>query len=105
MRAIPPVPPEHTYLLARDTMFREHAIKSMTGTSGRQRVQVDALAPYLPPYPLAKTWTELRALVSPVFTQIEFNRQESLALAAQRDALLPRLVSGVVVGSSRDFME
>ena len=94
LRAIPPVPPEYTYLLARDAAFREHAIQSMTGTSGRQRVQVDALAPYLLPSPPAETWNEFRALVNPLFAQVEFNRKESLALAAQRDALLPRLVSG-----------
>ena len=94
LRAIPPVPPEYTYLLARDAAFREHAIQSMTGTSGRQRVQVDALAPYLLPSPPAETWNEFRALVNRLFAQVEFNRKESLALAAQRDALLPRLVSG-----------
>ena len=96
LRAVPPVPPEYTYLLARDAVFREHAIQSMTGTSGRQRVQVDALTPYLLPYPPAEIWAELRALVSPVFAQVDFNRQESLALAAQRDVLLPGLVSGEV---------
>ena len=94
LRAIPPVPPEYTYLLARDAAFREHAIQSMTGTSGRQRVQVDALVPYLLPSPPAETWNEFRALVNRLFAQVEFNRKESLALAAQRDALLPRLVSG-----------
>ena len=87
------MPSEFTYLLARDAAFQEHAIQSMTGTSGRQRVQVDALAPYLLPHPPAAIWGELAALVSPMFAQIEFNRRESLALAAQRDALLPRLVS------------
>ena len=96
MRAIPPVPPEYTYLLARDDGFREHAIQSMTGTSGRQRVQVDALAPYPLPSPPAEVWTEFSALISPIFARIEFNRQESLARAAQRDTLLPGLVSGKV---------
>ena len=94
MRAVPPVPPEYTYLLARDDAFREHAIQSMTGTSGRQRVQVDALAPYPLPGPPAEVWTEFSVLIGPVFARIEFNRQESLALTAQRDAMLPRLVSG-----------
>ena len=68
----------------------------MTGTSGRQRVQVDALAPYPLPGPPTAVWTEFSALVSPLFAQIEVNRRESLALAAQRDALLPGLVSGQV---------
>ena len=97
MRAVPPVPPEFAYLLARDDGFREHAIQSMTGTSGRQRVQIDALAPYLIPSPLVEVWIEFSALVSPVFAQIEVNRRESLVLAAQRDALLPKLVSGGIV--------
>ena len=55
MRAMPPVPPEYPYLLGRDVDFREHAIQSMTGTSGRQRVQVDALAPYPLSSPSAET--------------------------------------------------
>ena len=96
MRAMPPVPPEYPYLLGRDVDFREHAIQSMTGTSGRQRVQVDALAPYPLSSPSAETWNEFSALVSPLFAQVEFNRKESLALVAQRDTLLPRLVSGEV---------
>ena len=96
LRAVPPVPPEYTYLLARDDGFREHAIQSMTGTSGRQRVQVDALAPYPLPSPSVEVWTEFSALVSPLFAQMEVNRRESLVLAAQRDALLPGLVSGKV---------
>ena len=96
MRSVHPAPPEYAYLLARDVYFREHAIQSMTGTSGRQRVQVDALAPYPLVNPPTETWSEFSALVSPLFAQIEFNHKESLALAAQRDTLLPRLVSGEV---------
>ena len=93
MRASPPVPPEYSYLLARDGAFREHAIQSMTGTSGRQRVQVDALAPYLLPVPRAEVLARFSSLVSPLFASIELSRKESRSLAAQRDALLPKLVS------------
>ena len=96
MRARSPVPLEYSYLLARDAAFREHAIQSMTGTSGRQRVQVDALAPYPLLSPPTETWNRFSAFIRPLFAQIELNRTESLALAAQRDALLPRLVSGEV---------
>ena len=94
MRAIPPVPLEYPYLLGRNESFREHAIQSMTGTSGRQRVQVDALAPYLLPVPPADVWAKFSSLVGPVFADIEITRKESHSLAAQRDALLPGLVSG-----------
>ena len=100
MRAISPVPPEYTYLLARDGAFREHAIQSMTGTSGRQRVQVDALATYLIPYPPTDTWAKFSSLIDPMFNDIEMSHRESLALAEQRDALLPGLVSGeAIVGT------
>ncbi len=96
MRAIPPVPEEYPYLLGRDEGFREHAIQSMTGTSGRQRVQVDALAPYLLPVPPADIWAKFSSLVGPMFSDIEITRQESYSLADQRDALLPKMLSGEV---------
>ena len=96
IRAKPPVPPECTYLLARDAAFREHAIQSMTGTSGRQRVQVDALARYLLPFPPMDVWATFGSLVGPMFADIGITHKESHSLAAQRDALLPRLVSGDV---------
>ena len=96
MRTISPVPPEYTYLLARAPAFREHAIQSMTGTSGRQRVQIDALAPYQLPDPGAVIWAQFGSLVGPVLARIEFNRKESHTLTAQRSALLPKLVSGAL---------
>ena len=94
MRSSPPVPHEYPYLLARHGAFREHAIQSMTGTSGRQRVQVDALAPYLLPFPPADVWAKFGSLVGPMFADIETTRKESHFLAAQRDGLLPKLVGG-----------
>ena len=94
MRSIPPVPAEYPYLLGRDEGFRDHAIQSMTGTSGRQRVQIGALAPYLLPFPPTDVWAKFGSLVRPMFADIETTRKESQSLAAQRDALLPRLVSG-----------
>ena len=96
MRAIPPVPPEYSYLLARDGAFREHAIQSMTGTSGRQRVQVDALAPYLLASPPPELWAKFSSLISPVFDGIRLGNKESCSLTAQRDTLLLKLVRGEV---------
>ena len=104
MRAIPPVPPEYTYLLARHAAFREHAIQSMTGTSGRQRVQVNALAPYVLPFPPVDVWTNFRSLIGPLFGSIETTRKESRSLVAQRDTLLPLLVSGEVSARNHSVM-
>ena len=101
MRAIPPIPPEYTYLLARDEAFREHSIQSMAGTSGRQRVQFDALASYLLPCPPTDVWAEFSSLVDPMFTDIEKTHKESHSLAEQRDAMLPILTSGeLAVGTA-----
>ena len=94
MRPIEPVPAEYGYLLARDPAFREHAVQSMTGTSGRQRVQVDALAPYPLPSPPVGTWSAFGLLTVGLLSRVEENRREIAVLSAQRDVLLPRLVSG-----------
>ena len=46
MRAKSFISPYYVYLLSRDSVFREFAIKSMVGTSGRQRVQTDMLSSF-----------------------------------------------------------
>ena len=96
IRAVSPVPPEYTYLLARDPKFRAYAIQSMTGTSGRQRARTEALAPYPLPSPPAHVWDAFGSLVEPIFSSIELNRKKSRDLVVKRDVLLPKLVSGKV---------
>ena len=94
MRSIPPVPPEYTYLLARDPRFRAHAIQSMTGTSGRQRARTESLVTYPLPFPPADTWAAFDLIVQPLFAKIRIANERTHTLAAQRDTLLPKLVSG-----------
>ena len=96
MRAIPPVTSEYTYLMARDEVFRAHAIQSMTVTSGRQRVQAQALSSYRLPSPREDIWSAFSLLIEPMFARIKVLSKESSTLAALRDALLPGLVSGEV---------
>jgi len=94
MRAIPPVTSVYPYLLARDSAFRAQAIQSMTGTSGRQRARTEALAPYQVAFPTTEVWTVFALIIEPLFSKIHVNSKESRTLAALRDALLPKLVSG-----------
>ncbi|PRE64309.1 restriction endonuclease subunit S [Burkholderia multivorans] len=95
MRPRAPVPAAFAYLLARDEAFRDHAIRSMTGTSGRQRAQGDSVAAYKIAAPSdEKSWTAFTRLVTPLFDGIKTNSEESVNLAGMRDALLPRLISG-----------
>ncbi|GIW81351.1 MAG: restriction endonuclease [Gemmatales bacterium] len=94
LRPKPPVPEEFAYCLARSDEFREFAIQSMTGSSGRQRVQADSLTHFhLPLFPKSVAEAFGRA-IKPLFTRSSSAVHESRTLAALRDALLPKLISG-----------
>lgn len=95
LRAKPVLPPYSAYLLARHEPFRQFAIQAMTGTSGRQRVELSRLIQFalaLPPNPSNASAVEptLRALQS----RIAANDEQAKSLAELRDTLLPRLISG-----------
>lgn len=94
MRTKHSVPKPFSYLIARDQNFRNHAIQSMTGTSGRQRARTDALAQYPFVFPPREVWTAFGQLVQESFSQIRLNTYENQTLTQLRDALLPKLMSG-----------
>lgn len=95
MRPKAPVPAGYAYLLARDDAFREHAIRSMTGTSGRQRAQGDSVATFkLASPPDENLWQAFARHVAPTFESIKSNAKASETLSAVRDTLLPKLISG-----------
>ena len=90
----PPLPPQFGYLLARSEALRAHAIQNMTGTSGRQRVPSECFNTFwlaVPPSEVARRFDELTA---PLMAKIKANSTESRTLAALRDTLLPKLLSG-----------
>ena len=94
LRPKPPLPQYFGYLLSRHATFREYAIQSMVGTSGRQRIQNDVLGRYLLAIPgdgVAAAFTEV---VEPIQRGIAANHQSAQTLATLRDTLLPRLISG-----------
>lgn len=90
------VPPTWVYCLARSPHFRQHAINSMTGSDGRQRVGRDSLEGYELPVPPAKLLREWDEAARPVFTQIQLLNDENAALREARDLLLPRLMNGSI---------
>ncbi len=94
LRPKAPLPAYHGYLLARHTAFREHAIQSMSGTSGRQRVQNDVLSRYLVTVPSEKVAMAFNDVISPLQQKITENHRQAQTLANLRDTLLPRLISG-----------
>jgi type I restriction enzyme S subunit len=69
----------------------------MTGTSGRQRAPNDAVAAYLIARPSSDDlWNHLDGIIAPVFERIAANDAEAQTLAATRDLLLPKLMSGEI---------
>jgi type I restriction enzyme S subunit len=96
LRPKPPLPVEYGYYLARSEELRNHTIQNMTGTSGRQRAPASCFDKYMlavPPEPLANQFGDF---VRPIMAKIRSNDEQSRTLAALRDALLPRLMSGEV---------
>ncbi|KRA42037.1 restriction endonuclease subunit S [Devosia sp. Root635] len=84
------------YLLAREDSFRANAIKSMIGSSGRQRVQPSCFDKYMiaiPPKSIGEGFDEE---VRPMFKLIGSLDRQNTQLARARDLLLPRLMSGAI---------
>ena len=92
----PPLPNQFAYCLARSAAFREFAIQSMSGTSGRQRVPAAAVKGFLvvaPPVRLAAQFGNVAELL---FGRANGAGRECRTLATVRDTLLPKLMSGEI---------
>lgn len=96
LRPKSPLPSEFGYFLARSSGFREFAIQCMTGSSGRQRVPVQALAQYRVAVPPESVAENFGRLVRPLVRRASDAVRETWALSALRDTLLPKLISGEV---------
>jgi type I restriction enzyme, S subunit len=94
MRPKAPLPAYFGYLLARHAPFKAHAISSMSGTSGRQRVQPDSLATWELVVPSPPVGEAFGNIVEPLRASIACAHAEIRALTQLRDLLLPRLISG-----------
>ncbi len=89
-----PLPPQFGYYLARSDGLRTHAIQNMTGTSGRQRVPSECFSSFLLAMPTPEIVLRFEELTNPLMKQIKGNTLQSNNLAALRDSLLPKLLSG-----------
>jgi len=94
LRPKAPLPQYLGYLLCRQPAFREFAIQSMSGTSGRQRIQNDVLGRYLLAVPGLEIATVFAGVIEPIQRSIAANHQSAQTLVTLRDTLLPRLISG-----------
>jgi len=97
LRPHTPWPEAFGYVLARYPEFRAHAEKSMTGTSGRQRVQLDDLKQFRQVLPTDDSVPlAFGDLITPLFDLAGRNAKEATTLADLRDTLLPKLLSGEI---------
>lgn len=86
--------PEMVYLLARSEAFRDNAIKSMSGATGRQRVQEKCFDQFYIAQPDATTIVQFAEKVSPMFKAIKILDEKNKNLRDTRNLLLPQLISG-----------
>ena len=85
--------PEFVYLLARSDEFRGIAIKSMSGATGRQRVQERCFEDFQIAQPPSELLERFSAIVAPSFRLIYRLHLQNQNLRRTRDLLLPRLLS------------
>jgi type I restriction enzyme S subunit len=94
MRPRSPLPMEYGYFLARSDDFRAHAIANMTGSSGRQRVPAHCFDHFLVTEPPTEIACAFGNIAAPFMRMMKAKADESRTLAALRDTLLPKLLSG-----------
>ena len=91
-----PLPPSFGYYLARTEELRTFAIQNMTGSSGRQRVPAECLKQFLLVVPSESVAKRFGEVVQGFMERTRINSEQSRTLAALRDTLLPKLISGEV---------
>ena len=84
------------YLTARQPDFRENAIKSMIGSSGRQRVQPNCFNRYEVPVPPSLIANLFDEAIDVIFEQVKCLDQQNVKLTQARSLLLPRLMNGEI---------
>ena len=94
LRPKPPLPVEYAYYLGRSESFRSHAIQSMSGSSGRQRVPANCFDHFWVAVPGEELANRFGKTVCVWMERVRQNECESRTLSALRDALLPKLLSG-----------
>ena len=95
LRPHPPFQRSYVYCLARAPLFRQQMESLVTGTSkSHQRAPANAILSLRAVTPPARVIEKFELSASELLNRGAILRKESHALAAQRDALLPGLVSG-----------
>jgi type I restriction enzyme S subunit len=84
------------YCVSREYSFRQHAIKSMTGSDGRQRVKPEAFDSYFIAVPPTVVMDQFFTVAAPLFKQVQVLVNSNARLKEARDILLPRLMNQTI---------
>lgn len=83
------------YCLARSDRFRANAVSGMSGASGRQRARTDAVSAFtIATPPGSDVFDRFEAATATMLDAVGCYAKANAVLAASRDLLLPRLISG-----------
>lgn len=85
--------PFFTYVIAKYQDFRDFAESCMSGSSGRQRVDVDNLKKYSMAIPDTITINKFNAAIESFVSKMHINNKQIRNLKIKRDVLLPKLFS------------
>jgi len=88
--------PFFTYALARNSDFKEYAESCLSGSSGRQRVDLNHLMNYDMAIPSESAIRNFNDAVAPIVPKLHLNFLQIRTLEKLRDTLLPKLMSGEV---------
>jgi len=92
-----PFHPYISYIIAKYKDFRDFAISSMSGSSGRQRVQANVIKEYDIQIPPSDIIHELNEHLAGLLPKLINNAIQIRTLEKLRDTLLPKLMSGEVL--------
>ncbi len=85
--------PQYVYLMARSDAFRDNAIKSMSGATGRQRVRDECFDQFFLTQPPEDLLARFESITHPQFELIHSLNRRNQILRRTRDLLLPKLLS------------
>ena len=85
--------PQYVYLMARSDAFRDNAIKSMSGATGRQRVRDECFDQFFLAQPPEYLLARFESITRPQFEMIHSLHRRNDTLRRTRDLLLPKLLS------------
>ncbi len=91
-----PFHPFTSYVLAKTKEFRDFAISSMSGSSGRQRARAEVVNEYelkIPPYEIIQN---MNCQLKGILSKLRNNAEQIRTLEKMRDTLLPKLMNGEV---------